>query len=672
MSYNYTTGQGQIWVGAKLPPTPGHNMLWLKPSEDHLTLWEIRAYNQYKATWEVITSAAFTAEGLLKKIEALSDRIDLLEDGAVLYSEEQDLTEIQQVLARANIGAISKEDLPDPIEIVQDLGDSTTAVMSQRAVTEAISEVSSEGTVRYDEAQDLTTSEQNQALENIGADLMVIDLVNGQAVLTEEQEARLLSCKGVILRGTVNASKEVLTKIYFSDYQGGDTVNFFAIRNNEFCLRCSYTKSTKIFKFNTGVRWSNPTYVSVYSPQNFSMSEQAQAWSNLGLDLVVLKFPEGATSVVLTDEEDAKLRAGAAVLLTVDGTNTGVGIYNADNHIFTSPNFVSVPEPIFYSLWSNTLALYCSYKKASKTFVFNGNLFLNDLGALRFDRPTSLTTSQQDTALSNIGLPLVHVDYSLIGSTLDDSTYNKLLTAKGVFLENVPDGNNAPSLYFVGSSNTVTTTFVSEFNARLWFQMTLSHTLKKLSLISTGYATDVVRYGESQNLTDAQKAQARANIGVESGGGSSEVHITESDLHVTLSDEKFAEISAASRLVLTMGEYTIPLDRTVWSDTETNPIWISQVAHFAEALQDGQIPLTFLTIKLDLITKILIVGDTAGELSGYVRSDVDQALDNTDKARARANINAIGSTSIKGVEVVYGTAPTAQDDIIYIELEQTT
>lgn len=169
MSYNYTTGQGQIWVGAKLPPAPGHNMLWLKPSEDHLTLWEIRAYNQYKATWEVITSAAFTAEGLLKKIEALSERIDLLEDGAVLYSEEQDLTEIQQALARANIGAISKEDLPTPVEIVQEPGYSTTAVMSQRAVTKAISEVSSEGTVRYDEAQDLTADQQIQALANINA-----------------------------------------------------------------------------------------------------------------------------------------------------------------------------------------------------------------------------------------------------------------------------------------------------------------------------------------------------------------------------------------------------------------------------------------------------------------------------------------------------------------------
>lgn len=139
------------------------------------------------------------------------------------------------------------------------------------------------GSVRYAEAQSLTTSEQNQALENIGADLMVIDLVNGQAVLTEKQEARLLSCNGVILRGTVNASNEILTKIYFSDYQGGDVVSFNTILNSEFCLRCSYSKSTKIFRFIGGIRWSNPTYVSTASSQNFSATEQAQARANIGV-----------------------------------------------------------------------------------------------------------------------------------------------------------------------------------------------------------------------------------------------------------------------------------------------------------------------------------------------------------------------------------------------------
>lgn len=988
--YSYKTGLGQVWVGSKLPPNPANNIIWLRPSDDHRVLWEIRTYNIYKERWEVLTSAALTAEGLLVLIRDLEKDVKSLQElKVVLYDTVQDLTPEQQQIARQNIGAVSLEDLPPQVEVVQEVGSSTTAVMSQNAVTEELSKKASvesvtesisvhntsstshadirnllntcvglpaydsssykitfttlagasveidlpieqlalrynaetesiefdnaDGTttsipvsafvkeyvgsigdriqisidennaihatvlknsidwdclsvelqerindhvtsadfatkvVRTDIAQSLSLAAQNQALENIGADLMVIDLVNGQATLTDEQEARLLSCKGVILRGTVNAGNEVLTKIYFSDNQGGNIVSFNAIRSNRYCLRCDYTKSTKIFKFMGSFYWTNPNYVSTGFAQNFSASAQARAWSNLGLNLVVLKFPEGATSVVLTDEEDAKLRAGAAVLLTVDGTNTGVGIYNADNHIFTTIDFNTTSKSLYYSLALFSGLFHCSYDKESKIFAYHGIIRLIDSGALRFDRITSLsgaqqsqafanlgwkvhvisesaigssdavsddekaarlsatallvqetgllynfsitsdgsrrfygqfsnsfctalnvneatgvitsssaylydpsavsfdrdqssvsddnknkalgnigidlvripysllgttlsdemsavldnargiilvdtpndfisptiynrgrttpssakfitigetkdvyyisynkntkalanvvhtytdtgcvrynqaqdlTTSQQDTALSNIGLdfvhvdysllgttltdemfavldnvkgiilvntpsnytyariftkgsystihcyfvgfatgttyyeislnkstkllsgvssdlsskfsilhnklqslnntqkeralsniglPLVYIDYSLIGSTLDDSTYNKLLTAKGVFLENVPDGNNAPSLYFVGSSNTVTTTFVSEFNARLWFQMTLSHTLKKLSLISTSYATDVVRYGESQNLTDAQKQQARSNMGAARG-----------------------------------------------------------------------------------------------------------------------------------------------------------
>lgn len=1081
--YSYKTGLGQVWVGAKLPPNPGSNIIWLRPSDDHRVLWEIRTYNIYKERWEVLTSAALTADGLLILIRDLEKRCKSLEElKVVLYDTIQNLTPEEQKIARQNIGAISLEDLhldenvtrlaieltindekvysvvtpletltehyrkfladptkyvwqlylkvgedqlglvplfiitygglhigfyspdlsgetkyvslntngdvviratvnnygPTLVEVVQSTGDSTEKVMSQKAVTEELSKKASvesvtdgisahntsstshadirkllntcvglpaydsssykitfttlagasveidlpieqlalrynaetesiefdnaDGTttsipvsafvkeyvgsigdriqisidennvihatvlknsidwdclsvelqerindhvtsadfaakaVRTDITQTLSIEAQNQALKNIGADLMIIDIVNGQAVLTEEQEARLLSSKGVILRGTT-ASPEVLSHIFHSDIQTGDVVGFYSFRKNDYCLTCQYTKSTKTFKVigNTALRDNSAVvfnreqsltasqqeqalanlgmkvyvtdstflgstlsaeeieevfvskailftdtgdlfsfgaasssqiyfykfinrssigYITLNKPSGLvsngsfeyqdinavhftaqnpalTSAQQEQAWSNLGLDLVVLKFPEGATSVVLTDEEDAKLAAGAAVLVTVDGTNTSTGVYNADNHIFASYNFTTVLEPRYYSLWSQTSILYCSYKKKSKTFVYKGSLQLNDTGALRTDRLTSLsgaqqsqafknlgwkvhvisesaigssdavsddekaarlsttallvqetgllynfsissggsrhfygqfsnsfctalsvneatgvitssfaylydpsavsfdrnqssvsddnknkalgnigidlvrlphsllnttlsdemmkvidnargiilvdtpsdyrnptvfvkgnnvsescifvgfvtgntysiftlnkstkllsgissgltyggsvryaevqnlTTSQQDTALSNIGLPLVHVDYSLIGSTLDDSTYNKLLTAKGVFLENVPDGNNAPSLYFVGSSDTVTTIFVSEFNARVWFVLTLSHTSKKLSLISTGYATDVVRYSEGQNLTDTQKQQARTNI----------------------------------------------------------------------------------------------------------------------------------------------------------------
>lgn len=134
--YQYRTGLGQVWVGAKLPPNPGSNIIWLRPSDDHRVLWEIRTYNIYKERWEVLTSAALTADGLLILIRDLEKRCKSLEElKVVLYDTVQNLTPEEQKIARQNIGAISVEDLPPQVEVVQDIGNSTTSVMSQKAVT---------------------------------------------------------------------------------------------------------------------------------------------------------------------------------------------------------------------------------------------------------------------------------------------------------------------------------------------------------------------------------------------------------------------------------------------------------------------------------------------------------------------------------------------------------
>lgn len=364
--------------------------------------------------------------------------------------------------------------------------------------------------VSFDRDQrSVSDDNKNKALGNIGIDLVRIPYSLLGTTLTPEMFAVVDNARGIIITNTP------------SDYRN-PTVFIKGNNTSESCIFVGFVTGNtySIFTLNKSTKLlsnisSGSTYggsVRYAEEQSLTTAQQEQAWSNLGLDLVVLKFPEGATSVVLTDEEDAKLAAGAAVLVTVDGTDTITGVCHADNHIFVSYNFTMVPEPRYYSLWSHTSVLYSSYKKASKTFVYIGSLQLNDTGALRTDRLTSLTSAQQERALDNIGFPLVHLDFALIGTTLDDNIYNAVASAKGIILENVPDGNNAPSLYLVGNSDTVTTIFVSEFNARVWFVLTLSHTSKKLSLISTGYATDVVKYSKSQNLTDTQKQQARANI----------------------------------------------------------------------------------------------------------------------------------------------------------------
>ena len=241
-------------------------------------------------------------------------------------------------------------------------------------------------------------------------------------------------------------------------------------------------------------------------------------------------------------------------------------------------------------------------------------------GSVRYAEEQSLTTNQQERVLDNIGFPLVHLDFGLIGTTLDDNTYNAVASAKGIILENVQDGNNAPSLYFVGSSDTVTTVFVSEFNARVWFVLTLSHTSKKLSLISTGYATDTVRYGEKQSLTNTQKDTVLSNIGLDF------VHVDYSLLGTTLSDANFNKIWNAKGLVIS-GNDSIPMILTRGrANSEKTGFYA-----FSDSSTMVYMALLAPTKKLGLLTSWPFN-------SGSVTYNTTQTLTDTQKQRARTNI----------------------------------
>lgn len=252
-----------------------------------------------------------------------------------------------------------------------------------------------ENTVRTDTPQDFSTERENQALSNIGSGLFVVDLIDGKATLTADQEAKLLSSSGVILRGTVNAGKEVLTKIYFADYQEGDQVSFWAVRNNNYILQCIYTKSTKLFQFLT-----SKTYI--------------------------------------------------------------------------DPNAVSI-------------------------------------------KSQTLTEAQQDVALSNIGLDFVHIDYSLLGTTLTDAQAQSIVNSRGIILTNVPENSVIPTVYLKGLNDNNYCYFLTINGNTIISQISFNKGTKALSnSLNTGLHFDSVRYNITQTLTNTQKQQARTNIGVKS------------------------------------------------------------------------------------------------------------------------------------------------------------
>ena len=353
--------------------------------------------------------------------------------------------------------------------------------------------------VRTDIAQTLTTAQQAQALVNLGMKVYVTDSSFLGSTLSAEEIEEVSVSKVLLFTDTGD--------LFLFGGQDSNRISFYQFSS---FIYVNEVRISKLSGFvsgpgSYGYRDKDALHFTVQNPA-LTSAQQDVALSNIGLKWV--NVPHSLLNTTLDDATYAKIKNANGLILT-DASSEYYGpsefICSANNKdgakVFAGLNLANTSAYIILQVNHNLTNV-----RYARTYD----------GAVPYDAFKALTDTQKQQALSNIGLPLVHVDYSLIGSTLDDSTYNKLLTAKGVFLENVPDGNNAPSLYFVGSSDTVTTVFVSEFNARVWFVLTLSHTSKKLSLVSTGYATDVVRYGEGQNLTDVQKQQARSNIGVQS------------------------------------------------------------------------------------------------------------------------------------------------------------
>lgn len=136
---------------------------------------------------------------------------------------------------------------------------------------------------------------------------------------------------------------------------------------------------------------------------------------------------------------------------------------------------------------------------------------------VRYDEAQDLTTSEQNTALSNIGLDFVQVDYSLLGTTLTDDQVESVTNAKGIIITNIPDSANLPAIYLAGSKPSLDalvflSLYLDAYISTIKFTIS-TKTLGKPSLMITTLGAVVFT---PQNLGDNQKQQARTNIGVQS------------------------------------------------------------------------------------------------------------------------------------------------------------
>lgn len=392
------------------------------------------------------------------------------------------------------------------------------------------------------------------------------------------------------------------------------------------------------------------SFVRYDKAQDLTTSEQEQAWLNLGLDLVVLKFPKGVTSITLTDEEDAKLQSGAAVLVTTDSTDTTSNIYNANNHIFTPIDFKATSKPIYYSLALFSGLLHCSYDKVSKTFAYHGIIRLIDSGAIRFDRLTSLTGAQQSQAFKNLGWKVHVISESAIGSSdaVSDDEKEARLAATALLVQETGE------MYIYGHNSS------SAPSDRRFYRFRDTKTLALLNVVTTTglitqplfvniYDENAVSFNIDQSsVSNDKKNKALGNIGIDF------VRLPYSLLGTTLSDEMANVINNARGIILvdTPNDFILPTIYNKGRTTSSN----------AKFITIGETKDVYYILYNKNTKALANVVHTYTD-SGCVRYVQEQNLTNTEKDTVLSNIG------LDFVQVDYSLLGTTLTDEMFAVLD---
>lgn len=148
------------------------------------------------------------------------------------------------------------------------------------AVSPVITDNITAGLLAYSFVQDLSIDETNRVMSNIGLDIMVVNLTNGSATLTQEQADALLASNGVIFTGTgtdAAQTERMKNRIFFRFFN-----SFCASYNRTYMMYADYTPDTRVITFKGIAAVEDPISVH-FTAQTLTEAQQAQARKNIGI-----------------------------------------------------------------------------------------------------------------------------------------------------------------------------------------------------------------------------------------------------------------------------------------------------------------------------------------------------------------------------------------------------
>ena len=147
-------------------------------------------------------------------------------------------------------------------------------------VSNTVQTVITAGLLSYSNPQNLSIDDTNRVMSNIGLDIMVVNLTNGSATLTQAQADALLASNGVIFIGSgtdATQTERMKNRIFFREGN-----SFYAMYNRNNVMYAVYnpdTKSITVF-YPVAIQDSQSVH---FTAQTLTEAQQAQARENIGI-----------------------------------------------------------------------------------------------------------------------------------------------------------------------------------------------------------------------------------------------------------------------------------------------------------------------------------------------------------------------------------------------------
>lgn len=361
------------------------------------------------------------------------------------------------------------------------------------------------GAVRYDQVQELTEDQQAQALKNVGLDVMFVTVTNDVADLTYDQLEQIKTCKCVVIDGSTTYEAAV-RRLYYVASVDGSKISLYSLVSDTQVIKAVADPGSRKLTVDATPSMIVDSGAVRFTPQTLSVSDQTQVWANLGLKIIVLPYSKVGTA--LTDDE-------LTTLSTADGVQLVNGVLN-EPHLFLRGSVGTTGYPLFYAFVSSSIFRYLFIDSQTKELRAS-NIPISDSNAIAVAALQTFSVNQRNVALRNIGLDYVIIEIEGTTTTLTQAQEDAMLAAKGVIL--LGTTNYEPTTRRVFTAGQTNGTIVNLYALLSGNQYLLAQYRKNTKVLSVdgiaqNLVPDAVKFSV-QNLSDPQKAQARANIGID-------------------------------------------------------------------------------------------------------------------------------------------------------------